>query len=94
MNRMSNDEVDQLAFEAMKFYLIKKYQARVDSWDKLMIIPERLLPMMIDVTQGRVTQLPHLQKLLILKYCINSKETFNITFPFLSEDEDLVTYAT
>ena len=55
MNRISNDEVDQLAFEAMKFYLIKKYQARVDSWDKLMIIPERLLPMMIDVTQGRVT---------------------------------------
>lgn len=89
VQRLTNEQVDIMAFECMKFYLIKKFHVRIDSWDKIMVIPERLLPVIQETTQGRVTKLPNLQKLIILKYCLNSPETFNMTFPFISGDEDL-----
>ncbi len=92
VNGLANENVDLFTFEAVKYILIKKFQARIDSWDKLMIIPERLLGVMSVATNNMVMRLPHLQKLLIMKYCINSQETFGITFPFLSADEDLITY--
>ena len=58
-----------------------------------MIIPERLQGMMAEATHGRMSRLPHLQRFLILKYCLNSKETFNTTFPFLAEEDDLDTFS-
>jgi hypothetical protein len=84
---LSNEQIDALAFECIKFFIIKRFHARIDSWDKLMLLPERLLPVFEGNTRGRVSKLPHLQRLLIVKYCLNSKETYNITFPFLSEEE-------
>ena len=57
-----------------------------------MIIPERLQGVMAEATRGQMSRLPHLQRFLILKYCLNSKETFSTTFPFLAEEDDLDTY--
>ena len=91
---MTNDEVDFLAFESVKHFIVKQFHARVDSWEKVMIIPERLHPMMVEVTHGQISRLPNLQRFLILKYCINSKETFGTTFPFLSDEDDLASYDT
>jgi len=54
-----------------------------------MIIPERMVPILEETTRGRVSKLPLLQKEIILKYCRQSPETFNITFPFICGDEDL-----
>jgi hypothetical protein len=73
-----------LAFESVKFYLLKKFRARLENWDNIMIIPERMLAEMQDVTHGRVTTLPTLQKQIVIKYCQNSLETFSNTFPFIS----------
>lgn len=73
-----------LAFESVKFYLLKKLHARLESWDNIMILPERMLADMQDVTHGRVTPLPALQKMIVIKYCQNSLETFSNTFPFIS----------
>lgn len=89
---MSNDEVDFLTIESVKYFISKHLNARVDTWDKLMIIPERLHPMMAEVTHGRIMKLPNLQRFLILKYCLNSKETFGMSFPFISDEDDLQTY--
>jgi len=86
---LSNEQVDVLTFESVRFLLIKKFQARIDTWDKVLIIPERLVPALQETTLGRVTKLPRLQQLLILRYCKNSLETFNMTFPFVSEEDDL-----
>jgi len=58
-----------------------------------MIIPERLQGVMAEATRGQMSRLPHLQRFLILKYCINSKETFSTTFPFLSQEDDLDTFS-
>jgi hypothetical protein len=55
---LSNEQIDVLTFESVRFLLIKKYQAKIETWDKVLIIPERLLPTMEIVTNGRVTKLP------------------------------------
>jgi hypothetical protein len=57
---LTNEQIDVLAFESVKFYLLKKFHARLENWDKIMIIPERMIGDMQDVTHGRVTALPTL----------------------------------
>jgi hypothetical protein len=81
---LTSEQIDVLAFESVKFYLLKKFHARLDNWDKIMIIPERMLADMQDVTQGRVVALPTLQKQIVIKYCQNSLETFSNTYPYIS----------
>jgi len=55
-----------------------------------MIFPERMVPLMEEITHGRVTPLSLLQKLIITKYCLNSLETYGNTFPFISQEDDLI----
>lgn len=52
-----------------------------------MIIPERMVLVLAEATLGRVSKIPQLLKLVIIRYCHNSPETFNITFPFISADD-------
>jgi hypothetical protein len=40
---LTNEQIDVLAFESVKFYLLKKFHARLENWDKIMIIPERMI---------------------------------------------------
>lgn len=89
MSGLTNVQIDLLTFESVKHFLLRKFQVRMQSWNGIMIIPERAVHQFEDTTRGRVTLLPPFQRFAVLKYCVNSPETFNLAFPFICAEDDL-----
>lgn len=88
LEHLPPDIVDDLALVALKNHCIRVLRAEIDSWPDVLIIPERMREALLDLTRGRLSRLSNVCKTLIIKKCLNYLDTYNLTFPFIS-DEDL-----
>jgi hypothetical protein len=56
-------------------------------WEEVMIIPDRMRVPMEEITGGRVMKIPNLLKHLIIQRCKNNLDSYNLTFPFIAEED-------
>ena len=76
----------------MKGFLMNKFQAVATSWSDVLVIPERLLHLMYETTNGgQVLEAPPILRALMIRLCQTAAESEVLsTFPLISPELDLL----
>lgn len=84
---MSDDMIDEFAMFALKEHVLINIGSIIQNWNDVLIIPERMIPVLDEYVNGRVINVLPLLRALIIKKCINNLDDYIITFPFLNDGD-------
>ena len=82
--------VPRYSLMMLKSFAFNFHEAIVESWQDVMVIPERNLALMEDTTSGLTTKMPSLLRALIIRKCQLESSSVSSTFPYISPDLDLI----
>eukprot|EP00347_Sterkiella_histriomuscorum_P022614 403337819 len=80
------DLFDSFALNLISYFCMTTSNARLESWNDVLIIPESMKLMLVDIHRDRLSRLPDLYRRAIIKFCQLNPETFGVQFPFISPE--------
>lgn len=66
-----------------------KLRASIQSWNEVLIIPQRMMPVLDDTIGGNVIKASSLLRALIIRKCLLDIGNIGHNFPFICAEQDL-----